>query len=296
MSTPKIFLFTECYSCGPIAKKCLESFIKYHPDTIVNLFGTLEDFKEVGEFENIHYITVPEDVKHYYKQGHLGTAFLWAKIIQEYAADYNYVVHIDSDVIFRKEALSLIYNRIEQGYDLVGPVRCYRNNLNGSDNLRSYPDITQTYFFGFNRHKISSFDFETLVKMIQGHYNPLGHPVLDFFDPVSFNILHNEGSIFILNEDLVGGISNERGRVNKYEYLNQDMDFGEHLFHFAGIGTGMRVFRRGVEDTPTRYAQWALARFALYYKLFYDIEVPGAVIDEDKLQALKNILNEANTN
>lgn len=296
MSMPKVFLFTECYTCGPIAKKCLESFIKYHPNTTINLFGTTKDFEEVGKYENIHYITLPEDIEHYYTQGHLGTAFLWGKIIQEYALDYDYIVHIDSDVIFRKEALSLIYSRIEQGYDLVGPVRCYKHNLNRSDNLRSYADVTQTYFFGFNRHKISSFTFETLVKMIQGHYNPLNHPVLDFFDPVSFDILNNGGSIYILDEDLVGGISNERGRINKYEYLNQDMDFGEHLFHFAGIGTGMRVHRRGVEGTPSGYAEWSLARFALYYKLFYNIEIPGIVIDESKLNALKDILNEASTN
>ena len=45
----KVFIFTEAYDCGLILKKCLESFFKYHPDVIVNIFGTAKDFKEVGK-------------------------------------------------------------------------------------------------------------------------------------------------------------------------------------------------------------------------------------------------------
>ena len=29
--------------------------------------------------------------------------------------------------------------------------------------------------------------------MVAGYYNPAGHPVMDFFDPVSFDIINNGG-------------------------------------------------------------------------------------------------------
>jgi hypothetical protein len=290
----KIFLFTEAYSCGFVARKCLESFYKYHPKTKINVFGINTDFNEVGIFSNADYHVLDPSVHFHYSRGHAGTAYIWTQVIKEYAKEYDYIIHIDSDVIFRKEALSLIYDKIEEGYDLIGPVRCYKNNLNGIDNIRGYSDVTQTYFFGFNKNKISDLKPEVLSLMIEGIYNPLNHPVLDFFDPVAFDILHNGGKIAILNEDLVGGISNERGRVNKYSYLNSDMDFGELLFHFAGIGTGMRIYNKGMQDTNPGYGKWALERFALYYKLFYNRHIPDINIDEEKLVKLKEVLHETN--
>lgn len=98
------YIFTEAYNCGLILKKCLESFFKFHPDIIVNVFGTAKDFKELGKFKNVEYIELSEDLelKECFKNGHLGTAHIGARVIKEFSKDCDYIVHFDSDVILEK--------------------------------------------------------------------------------------------------------------------------------------------------------------------------------------------------
>jgi len=54
----------------------------------------------------------------------------------------------------------------------------------------------------------------------------------------------------------------------------------------------MRVYKKGIQNTPEGYGKWALERFALYYKLFYNQDIPDIKLDEEKLIRLKQILNE----
>lgn len=290
----KAFIFTESYGCGLILKKCLESFFKYHPNTIVHVFGTHKDFKELGKFKNVEYIELSEDLelKECFKHGHLGTAHIGARVITEFSKGFDYIIHFDSDVIFQKESLSLLYDKIDEGYDLIGPVRCYKNNMNGRTDLSELSDVTQTYFYAFNKTKISNYSFTDLRSMIVGFHNPLNHPILDYFDPVSFDILKNGGKSCFLNTDLVGGLTLEGNRKNKYEILNSDMDFGENLMHFAGVGSGMKFHFQGAEQTNQSYVDWALKRFALYYKLFYGISIPNTEVDNEKFELLKKEINE----
>jgi hypothetical protein len=288
----KAFIFTESYGCGLILKKCLESFFRHHPDTVVHVFGTHKDFKELGKFKNVEYVELSDDLelKECFKHGHLGTAHIGTRVIKEFSKGFDYVIHFDSDVIFQKESLSLLYDKIDEGYDLIGPVRCYKNNMNGRTDLSELSDVSQTYFYAFNKTKISDYSFADLRKMIVGFHNPLNHPILDYFDPVSFDILKNGGKSYFLNVDLVGGLTMEGNRKNKYEELNSDMDFGENLMHFAGVGSGMKFYFQGAEQTNQSYVDWALKRFALYYKLFYDISIDNAIFEEEKYNLLKKIL------
>lgn len=271
----KIFIFTEAYNCGLILKKCLESFFKFHPDFCVNIFGTAKDFKEIGKFKNINYFELSNDneLKECFKYGHLGTAHIEAKVIKEFSEGYDYLIHFDSDVIFRKESLSLIIDKINEGYDLIGPIRCYKDNMNGRKDLSELKDVVQTYFHAFNKNKISNFEFDVLRQMIVGYYNPLNHPILDYFDPVSFDMLNNGAKIYFLNPDDVGGLTFEGNRKNKFEELNSDMDVGNNLIHWAGIGSGMRFYFNGQELAHQSYVDWAKEKFALYYKIFYDIDI-----------------------
>jgi hypothetical protein len=288
----KAFIFTESYGCGLILKKCLESFFRHHPDTVVHAFGTHKDFKELGKFKNVEYVELSDDLelKECFKHGHLGTAHIGARVIKEFSKGFDYVIHFDSDVIFQKESLSLLYDKIDEGYDLIGPVRCYKNNMNGRTDLSELSDVSQTYFYAFNKTKISDYSFADLRKMIVGFHNPLNHPILDYFDPVSFDILKNGGKSYFLNVDLVGGLTMEGNRKNKYEELNSDMDFGENLMHFAGVGSGMKFHFQGSEQTNQSYVDWALKRFALYYKLFYDISIDNVIFEEEKYNLLKKAL------
>jgi hypothetical protein len=290
----KAFIFTESYGCGLILKKCLESFFRNHPDTIVYVFGTHKDFKELGRFKNVEYVDLSDDMelKECFKHGHLGTAHIGARVITEFSKGFDYIIHFDSDVIFQKESLSMLYDKIDEGYDLIGPVRCYKNNMNGRSDLSELSDVSQTYFYAFNKKKISDYSFVDLRNMIVGFHNPLNHPILDYFDPVSFDILKNGGESFFLDVDLVGGLTLEGNRKNKYQELNSDMDFGEKLMHFAGVGSGMKFHFQGAEQTNQSYVDWALKRFALYYKLFYDISIDGVEVDDKKFQLLKKEINE----
>jgi hypothetical protein len=290
----KAFIFTESYGCGLILKKCLESFFRNHPDTIVYVFGTHKDFKELGRFKNVEYVDLSDDMelKECFKHGHLGTAHIGARVITEFSKGFDYIIHFDSDVIFQKESLSMLYDKIDEGYDLIGPVRCYKNNMNGRSDLSELSDVSQTYFYAFNKTKISDYSFVDLRNMIVGFYNPLNHPILDYFDPVSFDILKNGGNPFFLDVDLVGGLTMDGTRKNKYQELNSDMDFGEKLMHFAGVGSGMKFHFQGAEQTNQSYVDWALKRFALYYKLFYDISIDGVEVDDKKFQLLKKEINE----
>jgi len=290
----KAFIFTESYGCGLILKKCLESFFKYHPNTIIHVFGTHKDFKELGKFKNVEYIDLSEDLEltECFKYGHLGTAHIGAKVIKEFSKGFDYIIHFDSDVIFKKESLSLLYDKIDEGYDLIGPVRCYKNNMNGRTDLSELSDVSQTYFYAFNKNKISEYSFHDLRNMIVGFHNPLNHPILDYFDPVSFDILKNGGKSYFLDANLVGGLTMEGTRKNKYEELNSDMDFGENLMHFAGVGSGMKFYFKGSEQTSKSYVDWALKRFAIYYKLFYEISIPNIEIDNNIFKLLKNEIYE----
>jgi hypothetical protein len=288
----KAFIFTESYGCGLILKKCLESFFRHHPDTVVHVFGTHKDFKELGKFKNVEYVELSDDLelKECFKHGHLGTAHIGARVIKEFSKGFDYIIHFDSDVIFQKESLSLLYDKIDEEYDLIGPVRCYKNNMNGRTDLSELSDVSQTYFYAFNKTKISDYSFVELRNMIVGFHNPLKHPILDYFDPVSFDILKNGGKSYFLDVNLVGGLTLEGNRKNKYEELNEDMDFGANLMHFAGVGSGMKFHFQGSEQTNQSYVDWALKRFALYYKLFYDISIDNVIFEEEKYNLLKKVL------
>lgn len=290
----KPYIFTEGYNCGLILKKCLESFFKFHPDEIVHVFGTAKDFKEIGKFKNVEYIELSDDaeLRECFKYGHLGTAHIGARVIKEFSKNSNYIIHFDSDIIFRKESLSLLYDKIKEGYDLIGPRRCYKNNMNGRTDLSELKDVSQTYFYAFNKNKISNYDFPILRQMIVGYHNPLNHPILDYFDPVSFDILKNGGNIYFLDVDSVGGLTEVGNRINKFIELNKDMDFGENIIHFAGVGSGMKFYYKGKDNTADSYVDWAVKRFALYYKTIYELELQGVPMDNKTYNLLKKELYE----
>ncbi len=288
----KPFIFTEAYDCGIILKKCLESFFVYHPDEVVNVFGTAKDFKELGKFKNVEYFELSSDLelKECFKHGHMGTAHIGARVIQEFSSGHDFIIHFDSDVIFRKESLSLLLEGISEGYDLIGPRRCYKNNANGRTDLSELADVTQTYFYAFNKNKISELPFDTLRQMIVGFYNPLNHPILDYFDPVAFNMLNNGASVKFLASDAIGGLDENGSRDNKFSVLNNEFDFGENLIHFGGIGSGAKFYHKGPGSTPESYVNWAKKRFAIYSELILEEKIDDNLRDENLINTIKTEL------
>ncbi len=129
-----VFIWTEIFNCGKIGKIALESFNKHHPQTIVHVYGVPKDFEIVKHVPNLEFHDIPTNIQASFRQGHLGTATLWASLIQ--TRPEQHMIHFDSDVIFRQECISDILIKLNEGYSLVGPIRNYINNPNGRDDVR----------------------------------------------------------------------------------------------------------------------------------------------------------------
>lgn len=285
------FIFTEIINCGKIGKVALESFSLHHPELPVHIYGTAKDFAQITKLDSYIFHDLVEDQKivENFNKGHLGTASLWAKLIIE--REERYIIHFDSDVVFRGSVFPEIINQLKAGFSLVGPRRNYQHNPNKMDNVRWLSDVSQTVCFGFDRTKITKREYSVLIKMCQGGYNPYGHPVIDFFDPVMFDILRNGGSIYFLHENDFGGCDAYGKRNMKYPELNAQIDFGNKLAHFSAVGSGMNFINnnKGITQHVSKsYIDHAIEKYAVYCKIFYNEEIPFSY-NKKKYEALFNL-------
>ncbi|QWD91098.1 hypothetical protein [Polynucleobacter sp. MWH-Braz-FAM2G] len=293
------FVWTEVYNCGEIGAVAISSFLKHHPNIVVHVFGSAEDLLLIPDSATVMKIMLPsgfgrglsswlwrklgagsssitEDyLKNGFARGHLGTARLWAYLIN--CRPEAKMIHFDSDIIFLGDVVTELKKRLDT-YDLVGPVRNYKHNPNNLDHVRHLADVTQTYCFGFNKHKINCHRYGELVRMCLGSYNPKEHPVIDFFDPVMFEILGNRGSISFLNHDEVGGCNLQGSRLNAFSAVNDfatpfKIDFGSKLIHFSAVGSGVNIYRNKTVRMPESYRKYALDRYALFTKVFYNHDI-----------------------
>jgi len=288
--TDNLLIFTEAYNCGKIAYKALESFYKHH-DLPVHVIGRPEDFESLQEFDKAVFVDVSNDqqLQEDYKHGHFGTARIFTNAIRQKYADKRYVIHFDSDVIFREESISDIISGFEEDYQLIGQRRAYKHNKCNRDDVREYKDTIGTCFFGVDTNFISYLDFDTVQKMVAGYYSPLQHPILDFFDPITFDVIYNKGKVKYLSHWDYGA-SDELGNWgNDHSELNELFDCGNKFIHFAGIGSGMNFHNNGYDSVPKSYAEWAINRYALYVKAFYDEEI-GRSVKEEELKLIKDYL------
>jgi len=293
------FVWTEVYNCGEIGAVAISSFLKHHPDMVVHVYGAAEDLAFIPEVPTVRKVLLPSDcsskfsswlwrmlgigkpsitesyLKKGFSQGHLGTARLWSYLIA--CRPETKMIHFDSDIVFLGDMVTEVQKRLDT-YDLVGPVRNYKHNQNGLDYVRHLADLTQTCCFGFNKSKINSHRFSELVKMSLGSYNPKGHPVIDFFDPIMFEILGNQGNIFFLDHDEVGGCNLQGSRQNAFTAINDfetpfKIDFGSKLIHFSAVGSGLNIYSNKVVRIPESYRQYALDRYALFAQVFYGRDI-----------------------
>ncbi len=273
----KTFLFTEAFNCAPVLNISLRSYFKYHTEP-VNVFGTLADFNELDEDVRSHkqftfnaVVSLPLEEK--FKRGHAGTAVIFADVFQKkiLAPEYTRTIHFDSDVVFKKESLSLIENAFEEGYDIAGSRRCYVNNPADIVVAAGTPDTISTYFFGMKLDKIPHYEYDYFVRMCQGAANPIHKDNFDFFDGVTHAALDNGAKIKFLDFDLVGG-QNEQGKKNNKYKTNMHMDCGEHLIHFGGVGSGYAYFNKRSQPGQS-YGEWAAGRWALFSKVFYNTDI-----------------------
>ena len=146
------FIFSEIIRCGLIGEIAFDTFHQHHPTVKLHVFGRKEDFNFISEHPNTirHYLDDDKEIIEAFDYGHKGTSMVWTKVILE--AKEKYIVHIDSDVVFRGNMVQDVIDKLKE-YDLVGSLRNYPNNPNKRDDVRHLPDLTQTYCFGFNKHR-----------------------------------------------------------------------------------------------------------------------------------------------
>jgi hypothetical protein len=292
----KYHIYTECIGCPEIGINAIKSFIKYHPDIQLHAYVDNKDIPYIKGDNNIDLkqiilVETNESLLHQYQQnGHLATAILWANIINN--NKNKYIIHIDSDTWFRGNLIYDIINYMENGYDLVGPVRCYKNNLNNRKDLGHLKDVVSTYCFGFNPLKIDNFEINLFINMIRGFTNPLNHPILDFFDPVSFNILKNNGKIKFIDYNIIGGL-NELGSKRNNNDFNKLFDVGDKIVHFSAVGSGLTYRKSQLlkkhSNIPISYLNAGLKSLGIYEYIFNDIE--SIYVDDTIRQFKKTILN-----
>ncbi len=294
------FVWTEVFNCGEIGRVAILSFVAHHTNIPVHVYGYAEDLAEIpdhplvikemvssGALARVRFlawsklgigspILTEEALQKGFSRGHLGTARLWANLIQ--TRSEARMVHFDSDVIFLGDSVADVLRRMDNGASLVGQVRCYKKNPNKRDDVRHLDDVTQTCCFGFDRSKIDRHSYKELVRMCLGVYNPKGHPVIDFFDPVMFEILGNGGKIDFLPHDEAGGCNLAGSRQNAFARVNDydtpfKIDFGSKLIHFSAVGSGINVYRNRSVRLAESYRQYALDRYALFAQTFLNRDI-----------------------
>jgi FkbM family methyltransferase len=266
------FIFTETVNCSEITKVMLRSFYRHHPNKKIHIFGGQQDFLELHD-EGKHENAVLIDIKQYdgleekYKIAHQGTAYVFALVISgRISQKYDSFIHIDSDILFKKESLSLIENAFKEGFDIVGSRRCYGNNPSNIPNLSQFPDSISTYFLGMKIDKIPYYDFDKLCKYCEGAEHPLGWLVLDFFDGVTHGAINNGAKIKFLDQNSIGG-QDEFGKKSSKFTSNLHFDCGSHLIHFGGVGSGY-AFSKGKKGIESPYYNWAMGRYSLFKRFF----------------------------
>ena len=283
------FIFSEIIRCGVIGRVAYDTFHRFHPTLKLHIFGRKEDFQQIIEHPNniLHELDNDPEIIKAFDSGHKGTSMVWAKVMLE--AKEDYVIHFDSDVVFRGDIVQDIIDYLKD-YDIVGGLRNYPNNPNKRDDVRDLPDLTQTYCFGFNKALNYMKDFAVLSRFIENSvdselvhrarqlYPQYGYlPTIDFFDPVAFNMMKIGASIKIIDVDVIGGTNAEGKRINKYGILNRDMDFGDKIAHFASVGSGLNFLNMMNSGKPINVPQWyveyALGKLDLYMRLFYNKKI-----------------------
>lgn len=274
------FIFTECVNCPEICVNALISYFQFHTQP-VNVFLTENDISILEKYnfpkDLLHIHVLDKQITNIYQSnGHLGTAIVWYNAMLMNPT--SKLIHFDSDVIFKNSMISLVETELKT-YDIVGGRRCYKHNANNRDDIRYLSDTVTTYCFGWNPDKITK-DYMTpsksnlMISMIRGFTNPLGHPILDFFDPVTFDMLHNGASIKFIDYEIIGGFSEEGSRVNHYPILNKTFDFGSHIIHFSSVGSGLN-FSKAISlgksiSVPQSYVSYALGTLKMYKYLLFN--------------------------
>jgi hypothetical protein len=272
----KTIIFCISVNTSKVASVMLTSFHKHHPCNTIYIVGTPKDFEELGDIgkhQNNILVDISDDkpLLQKFTQGHSGTAHVFASVILGYYGKFDSLIHIDSDIVFKKPSLQLITDAFDLGYNIVGSRRCYKYNPSGVGGLDNFSDTVSTYYFGITMTHLPMYGFDYLCRVCEGAEHPLGFPVLDFFDGIIHTKMQNGGKVKFIDQEIIGS-QNEFGQKTSSFPSNMHLDMGSHLAHFGGVGSGYAYFEQR-SAPPMQYARWSLGRYSLFCKLFYNKDI-----------------------
>lgn len=292
-SEESIFIWTEAFNCAEILPPMLSSFVKHH-DYSVHVFTTQDEFSRIPSLPNV-YPSVLSDSKTNrilkssqdsivkgYGKGHLGTARIWSNLIR--SREEEILIHIDADTIFLDDCISPLVTYFKQGADLVGTRRSYLNRSyrkSGLDGLLLdlRPDAVNTDLIAFKRDAIPGKLSPFLTRRIRGKRSTL-LPVVDFFDPIVFQMIRRGKKIVYCD-------SPEEG---KRSVLNKNSPTIKNRISFAAVGSGLNFFKNPKVQTSPGYRNFALASYSLFARHFLDTEIDIIPLEDlelmDKIKRL----------
>ena len=286
MKTSKdYFIWTEAFNCGEILNPMLASYLTHH-NYPIHVFATESDIREI-DIESDLVIQNPYSKKSIrnkiekkiitgYRKGHLGTATLWEHII--HTRKERIFIHLDADTIFLDDVITDLIHAIEfDNYSIAGSRRAYKNRgyrKSGKDGLKldKRPDAINTDCFAFTKQFITLHPRFLLRRKILGRRISL-KPVVDFFDPVTFDIISKGGKIKYMDSPDNGAQS----------YINYESKFMTSRISFAAVGSGCNFYKNGSQGIPDGYSGYALASYSLFSKYLLDKVITHEPLQSDEL-------------
>jgi len=241
----------------------------------------------VPRIKNVKVLTVPDGLLSWvyrtdnksilqgFKKGHLGTARLWSNLFRSRSEEV--LLHLDADTVFLGNVLEGVHAAIEADFDVVGTRRPYQRRtyrLDGDDAkaLNRLPDVVNTDLMAVRRSSIPNLFSPLLTRRIRGKRG-IRHPIIDFFDPITFEIIRNGGQVYYLDSPNQGN----------HSVTNFESSFFEKRLVFSAVGSGFNFTVNPEVATSPSYKEFAIASYSLYSKYLLDTETGHPTLADEKL-------------
>lgn len=286
------YIWTEALGCGEILPPMLASYLHHH-ELPIHVFIYTEDLEFLPKDNRVIPVLMTESKNSIIKRsaleaafstGHAGTALLWARIIHTVRSQN--LIHLDADTVFTGNVVNLLL-RYKQNASVVGSRRPYRNSSARKGfrklQLRFRPDAVNTHCFLFDPNLLEMNE-KSLVNSIlakeRSFLNKIFHPVLDFFDPVTFQ-LKKTGGIHYMD-------SAHQGKHGTY---SREGDLESRMISFSAVGSGSSIYKGKSTVSSETYREFALQSYALYSKYLLDKSLDLPVLESKFLIEKLNRLN-----